>query len=234
MQPILQRLIYGYVIIFLAAQTLTAGLLIYGDDPILIPKWRAIAGLLLLFAITAAVFWRRDNRIIGEGLAAGFFLALISLFFTGSHPMHQYAAVRHVTSDGFIESDEVFLRSAPVVKMLESEGSRKSKRGGSFGIERYLYSPRIGILLGKSLGEGKGSPEIGYELYGLSAWLFGIRVACEQFVFFAINLTPLLVGYGLYCHWKKKSPHDSLAVEPMRALFLTGPFIVGLIPLIGI
>ena len=211
MHPILQRLIYGFVVLFIAAQALTGGLLIYADDPILMPRWRAIAGLLVFLAVTAVVFRKSDNRVIGEGLTAGFFLALISLFFIGAHPMHQYAAVRHVTADGFIESDEVYHSSAPVVKMLESEGSRVSKSGGSFGIERYLYSPRIGILLGKSLGEGKGSPDMGYELYGISAWLFGVRVACEQFTFFAINLAPLLIAYGLYCQWKRKPPKDSLA-----------------------
>jgi len=120
-----------------------------------------------------------------------------------------------------------------VVRMLESEGSRVSKSGGRFGIERYLYSPRIGILHGKSLGEGNGSPDIGYETYGVPAWLFGIRVACEQFVFYAINLSPLLIAYGFYCQWKSKPLKDSLAVEPVKALFLSGPFAIGLIPLIG-
>ncbi|TAE86456.1 MAG: hypothetical protein EAZ71_11790 [Verrucomicrobia bacterium] len=234
MHPILQRLLYGLVILFLATQALTIGLLFYTDHPILIPKWRAIAGLLALLAVTAAVFRKNDKGIIDEGLVAlGFCLAFISMFFEGSHPMHQYAAVRHVTADGFIESDEVYRRSAPVVRMLESEGSRVSKTGGSFSIERYLYSPRIGILLGKSLGEGKGSPDMGYETFGVSAWLFGIRVACEEFVFFAINLSPLLFAYGLYCQWKSKPLKDSLAIEPIKALFLTGPFAIGLIPLIG-
>jgi hypothetical protein len=233
MHPILQRLIYGFVILFLAAQALTGGLLIYANAPILMPKWRAIAGLLVLLAVTAAVFSKSDNRVISEGLAAGFFLGLISLFFIGTHPMHQYAAVRHVAADGVIKSDEVYRRSAPVVRMLESEGPRVSKSGGSFGIERFLYSPRIGILLGKSLGEGDGSPDIGYETYGVSAWLFGIRVACEQFAFFAINLFPLLIAYGFYCQWKSKPLKDSLAVEPVKALFLTGPFAIGIIPLIG-
>jgi hypothetical protein len=233
MHLILKRLIYGFVILFLATQALTILLLLYTDDPILIPKWRAIAGLLVLLGVSTAVFQKNDKRIIGEGLAVGVFLALISLFFVGSHPMHQYAAIRHVSSDGFIESDEVYFRSAPVVRVLESEGSRVSKGGGSFGIERCLYSPRIGILLGKSLGEGTGSPDIGYETFGISAWLFGVRVACEQFAFFAINLAPLLIAYGLYCQWKKKPPKDSLALDPVRALFLTGPFVVGLIPLIG-
>jgi hypothetical protein len=246
MHPILQRLLYGIVILFLAAQALTIGLLFFTDHPILIPKWRAIAGLLALLAVTAVVFHKNDKEIIGAGLYSvfglqlsslvplGVGLGLISLFFEGSHPMYQYAAIRHVTADGFIESDEVYHRSAPVIKMLESEGSRISKSGGSFGIERYLFSPRIGILLQKSLGEGKGSPDMRYELYGISAWLFGVRVACEQFTFFAINLSPLLIFYGLYCQWKKKPPKDSLALEPVRALFLTGPFGVGLIPLIGI
>ena len=127
----------------------------------------------------------------------------------------------------------MFLRSAHVVRMLESDDIKKSKRGRSIFVERYLYSPRIGLLLGKSLGEGNGSPEIGYELYGISAWLFGIRVACEQFSFFAINLTPILVAYGLYCHWKKKPLRDSLALDPVKALFLTGPFVIGLIPILG-
>jgi hypothetical protein len=232
MHPILQRLLYGLVILFLGAQALTIVLLWHTDHSILIPKWRAIAGLLALLAVTAAVF-HKDNKLLVAGLASFFVLAFIGLFFMGSHPMHHYAAVRHVDSDGFIESDEVYFRSAPVVRMLESEGSRVSKSGGSFGIERYLYSPRIGIFLGKSLGEGKGSPDIAYETFGIPAWLFGIRVACEQFTFFAINLAPLLIAYGLYCQWKKKPPKDSLALDPVRAFFLAGPFAIGLIPLIG-
>jgi len=232
MHSILQRFLYGLVILFLAAQALTIGLLFYTDHPTLIPKWRAIAGLLGLLAVTAAVFHKHDKGIIGAGLVSGFFLAMISLFFIGSHPMHHYAAVRHVDSDGFIESDEVYFRSAPVVMLLESEGSRVSKSGGSFGIERYLYSPRIGILLGKSLGKGKGSPDIVYETFGIPAWLYGIRVACEQFTFFAINLAPLLIAYGCY-QWRKKPQKDSLALVPVRAFFLTGPFVIGLIPLIG-
>ena len=233
MSSIFHRLVYGYVLIFVAAQALTGALLIYDNHSILIPTWRAFAGLMLLFIVTACVFRKENYRIATEGLAAGLILAWVSLFFTGYHPMSTYVAVRHVTPDGFIESDEVFKRTAPVVQTLESKGSRKSAEGGSFGIERYLYSPRIGILLGKSLGDGDGSPDIGYEVYGFAAWLFGIRVACEQFGFYAMNLTPLLCAYGGYCYWKKKPLKTSLDLDPIRVLFLTGPLVVGLLPLIG-
>jgi hypothetical protein len=233
MNPIIQRLIYGLVVIFLASQTLTIGLLFTSGDSILMPKTEALLGLLALFAISVFVFKKDDNNIIGISVSAGFLLLIISLFFDGPYPMHQYAAVRHINQNGFISSDEVYLRSAPVVKMLESEGARTSKDGGSFGIERYLYSPRIGILLGKSLGDGDGSPDLGYETSGVSAWLFGVRVACEQFTFYAINLCPLIVAWGAYRQWKKKPLRDSLTIDPMKALFLTGPFAIGLIPLIG-
>ena len=233
MHPILKRLIYGLVILFLTTQALTIFMLLNNDDSYLIPKWRSIMGLLLLLGVSTAFFQKNEKRTFGEVMAAGMILALISLFFImGSHPMNQYAAIRHVNSDGFIESDEVYLRSAPVVKMLESEGPRLSEAGGSFEIERYLYSPRIGILLGKSLGEGTGYPDIGYETFGISAWLFGVRIACEEFAFFAINLAPLLIAYGLYCQWKKEPPKDSLTLDHVRALFLIGPFILGLLPII--
>jgi hypothetical protein len=233
MHPILKRYVHGLAILFLALQAMTAILLFYYEDAILIPKWRALAGLFVLFALTAVVFGRREKQIVGAGLAAGLFLPLISVFFLDSHPMHQYAAVRHTNTDGYIESDEVYLRSSSVVRMLEPEGFRIYKNGERRVIERYLYSARIGLLLGKSLAEGKENPGIGYEIYGISAWLFGARVACEQFTFFAINLTPLLIAYGLYCQWRKKPPKDSVAVEPVGGVFLAGPFLIGLIPLIG-
>jgi hypothetical protein len=147
--------------------------------------------------------------------------------------MYHYAAVRHVRHDGIVESDEIYFRWAPVVRMLETEGSKTSEKGGWFGIERYLYSPRFGMVLDKRLGEGSGSPNMGYEVYGLAAWLFGIRAACEQFAFFAINLTPLLFLYALYCDHKKKPLSQSVSVIPVRALFLLGPFCLGLTPLLG-
>lgn len=229
-------------------------MLIQTDTPAAdIRKWRAIGGLLILLAITAAVFRKGGNELIGAGFASGVVflpIASISLFFVSAHPMNQYAAVLHTDSpDGVIKDDGsshldevmesihkqegVYHRWAPIVKKLESEGSIVSKSGGSFWIERYLYSPRIGILFGKYPGEDKGSPDIGYEIRGVSAWLFGIRVACEQFAFFAINLAPLLIVYGFYCQWKSKPPKDSLTIDPAKALFLTGPFMLGLIPLIG-
>lgn len=233
MQAFLQRLTYGYVALFIGSQSLTGLLLLNETHSILVPAWRAFAGVLILLLITTAVFKRQGCHIIGEGMASGIFLAVISMFFTGLHPMNRFAAVRHLSAEGIIESDNVYLRSAPVVRMLESKGSKKSTQGGTFEIERYLYSPRIGVLLGKLLGDGEGSPDLGYEINGLPAWFFGVRVACEQFVFFAINLTPLLLAYCGYRHWKKKPQRDSLNFDPKSTLFLTGPFVLGLIPFIS-
>ena len=208
--------------------------MLYYEHPILVPKWRAIAGLLILLGLTAAVFATKKRIIIGEGMAASLFLLLVSVLFEWPLPTYRYAAVRHVDSDGYIRSDEIYLRSAPVVKMLEREGSRTSPEGGWFGIERYLYSPRIGLVLGKSLGDGNGSPAMDYEVDGFTAWLFGIRAACEEFAILAINFTPALLLYGAYCHHKRKPLRDSLALEPSRAMFLIGPFCLGLVPLLGV
>ena len=233
MPPLIQRLVYGWVIIFVASVTMTGGLLVYSNDSILLPKWRAIVGLLFLFGAAVAIFAAKNRSVLGLGAAAGFLLVIVSLFFEWAHPVYRYAAVRRVDPDGYVKSDEIYLRSAPVVRMLENDGARKSQNGGWFGIERYLYSPRIGMVLGKSLGEGTGSPEFGYEISGFAAWLFGIRAACEEFSFFVINLTPALLIYGLYCRYRKKPQRQSLTLQPARALFLAGPFCLGLTPLIG-
>ena len=212
------------------------------DDPP-VPKGRALLGLAILTVAAAFILARNSTYdspwvyfngiLLGIGLMSGFALGLIGLSFGGPHPMRGYATVRHINSDGFIESDEVYLRSAPVVKMLEKEGPRTSFDGGLFRIEGYLYSPRIGLVLGASLGEGRGSPDFGYELNGIAAWLFGVRAACEAFAFSSVNFTPAILAYALYCHYKKKPPNHSLAIQPLRALFLLAPFCLGLIPILG-
>ena len=206
--------------------------ILWGNNLILISKWRSIAGLSVLIAISTAVFFRIGLIQIYTIMVSGWLLFLISLFFHGSHPMHQYAAIRHVNADNHIESDEIYLRSASVVKMLESKECI-STIGESIRIERYLYSPRIGLLDGKLLGKSTEFPIFRYETSGIPSWLFGVRVACEQFAFFALNLWPLFIAYGLFCQWKEKPPNESLALDPLSALFLTGPFAIGLIPLIG-
>ena len=60
MHPILQRLVYGLIILFLGTQALTIAFLFYSGDSMLIPKWRAIVGILALLALTAAVFDGKD------------------------------------------------------------------------------------------------------------------------------------------------------------------------------
>ncbi len=233
MQIFVRCLIFGYVLIFLASISFVAISLLHAHEPILIPKSRALCGLGVLLGITTAVFGGKNLEVIWVGLGSGFLLVFASLFFSGAHPMYQFAAVRHSNAAGFITSDEVYLRTAPSVKKFESEGGKKSKEGGWTGIERYLYSPRLGVLIGKSIGEGKGSPEYSYELSGVAAWFFGARAACETFAFYSINLTPLILVCGLFAFRGKVSPQESIPFEPVRALFLLGPLVVGLIPVLG-
>ncbi len=157
---------------------------------------------------------------------------LLSMFFEWPHPMHQYAGVRHVTSDDHIESDEVWRRDAPVVKMLETEGSRESKAGGTFGIERYLYSARTALMMNRRLGDGSASPSLSYETHGLPAWLFGIRAAWEQFTFFALSLTPVIAGLAWHFGRVHRPQVSSVHISATHAVYLLAPFCIGLAPLI--
>lgn len=227
---ILHRIIYGLALIFVGSLLLISFLIIFVDDSILIPKGRSIFGLIALWAVTAAVFRHKEMRyaIINNGSTVGVIMLLLyGVFFTGSHPMYKYAAIRTCDSDGYIIEDEMYFRHASIVKRLESRGTNE------YHVERYLYSPRLGIFLGKTLGTGEGAPEMRYETSGFSAWFSGIRVACEQFTFFAINLLPFLIGYSIYRYRKNIPKTQSIALDPVKALFLIGPFILGLIPLIG-
>jgi hypothetical protein len=230
MHPILRRLIYGFVILFFASQALTI-LQLFNAPDYMFARWRSIAGLLALLGISAAVF-QFKTQIMQSLLASWFFLGLISIFLGLSNPMHQYARVCHVNSDGSIESNEVYFRTAPIVTMLESKGNEASVGGERFVIGEYFYSPRIAVLKGESLRQETTFRDVLFRTSGIYAWLFGVRVACEQFAFFAINLAPLLIAYGLYRQWKNEPPFNSLELDPVRALFLIGPFVVGLIPLI--
>jgi len=237
MHSILQRLIYGWAIILFACVGLGVGLLLTIENPTWIPKWRAILGLILFTAVAVAALGLKDKLLDKDAeflviaVIGVVLLILVDSFFHGKHPMHRYAGVRQVTPDGFVETDEIFLRTAPVVRMLEEHGSRKSEDEGWFGIERYMYSVRFGLLLGRSLGYGEGEIVMDYEDYGLPAWLLGIRAVCEEFTFFAINLSPILLGYGIYCEYKKKPPKYSLAIKPVRSLFMLAPFCLGSFPI---
>ena len=125
--PLLQRLVYGWVLIFIGSVTMVGLWLFYTDDPILIPKWRAIIGLLILFGVTAVIFATKDHTVFSilvEGFASGSFLIfVVLLFMLWPHPMRRYAAVYHVDSedeDNLL--DGIYFRSSALVKTIEKEG----------------------------------------------------------------------------------------------------------------
>lgn len=232
------RLISSYIVVFVAAITLT-GMLLFSrvDDSILVPRWRSLCGLGIIVIVFSFIvlFAEKDIRFIGHGLICGLPLALGWMFLDGPHPLHRFTAIREINSDGIIESDEVYFRTSKVVKRFESEGWKSFPDGSQVGVGRYLYSPRIGVLLGKTMGRGDGSPDYSYEAFGLAAWLFGIRAACEQFVFFSINLTPLILIYGLFA-FRHKGPvpeEEFPFFDPTSSLLLIGPLVIGVIPLLG-
>ena len=232
MKPFFARLVYGWTIILLACIAMIGILLFSVGDTILVAKWRPIIGLLGFIILSISVIASIDSKIIGGGLAAGIGLMAISMFFEWRHPMHPYACVRHVTSDDYIEADNIWLRDSPIVKMLEIEGTRKSPEGGSFWVERYLYSARTALMMKRRLGDGPASPSLSYETHGFPAWIFGIRAACEQFTFFAVNLTPIIAGLAWYFGRSGRPQLSSSRVTATHAIFLLAPFCVGLAPII--
>lgn len=232
MNPFFARLVYGWTLILLACIAMVGILLFNVGDTILVARWRPLLGLLGFLMLSISVVASIEGGLIGGGLAAGIGLMVLSIFFEWRHPMHSYAGVRHIRSDDYIESDDVWRRDAPVVKMLEAEGTRKSQEGGSFGIERYLYSARTALLMNRRLGDGPASPSLSYETGGLQVWIFGIRAACEQFTFYSLNLTPVIAGFAYYFHRRKRPQISSSRVTTTHAVYLLAPFCIGLAPLI--
>ena len=78
---LLQWLVYGWVVIFIANLYLT-GLLLFGYNETvqLIPKVRTIVGLLILFGLTTLVFAAEDKIILSHGWHAGCPLAFVYFF----------------------------------------------------------------------------------------------------------------------------------------------------------
>jgi len=230
-------LLYGYYLILIGAQAGTVFLLLNGDFQfgISISAGSAVAGLSVSLLSTLLVFNKTNLKGIFEvGFGFILWLLLMPLFMILPHPMNQYAAVREYDSSRLIEFDEIYMRSAPIVRELEAKGFKRTREGRSLVIEGYLYSPRIGMLAGKIVGAGYGAPELADEGRGIAAWLFGVRAACEQFAFLAINLTPLIFAFAVYRIWRNKDTSDLPIIEPIRGLFFLGPFAIGIIPLISL
>ena len=235
--PVVRRLLVFTVVLLFACIGLTALLLFYSDNDILVAKWRGIAGLLTASALFALPFRRQRFAIPLAGLMCTLPLVLLSItvdifIFQSRQPLTQYAAVRRVKDDD-IESDEIWLKTAPVVKMLQRQGTRHSKTRGDLYIERYLYSWRTGLLMGKVLGEGKGSPHAVYEVSGVSAWLFPVRAACEQFTFYLVTLFPAALVAAVVVHLRGRPLKYSSSFPVASSVIALPAFLVGLVPLLS-
>ena len=233
--PILKRLILGNVYL-LTSCILSVGLSLLQMDSFFIPTKRSLVVLaVFLGAIYKLISNDKsvENNFFAGGICGVILLLFVSLFFNGKHPLYQYAAVRTSEDSGFILEDDVYFRWAPIVKRIENKGKYKNRDGYGVAIERYLYSPRIGVVLGKHMGIEKGAPMYFIERDGIKAWFFGARAACEMYAFYAINLTPAFLLYALIRIYKKPELQASEDVRFVYLSYLSSPFIIGLIPLLS-
>lgn len=210
--------------------------LISREDPIWFSRWKGLIGLSILAISGVALMIR--SRIGGQ---FELFLTFALLGMCGMclvylpTPTNRYASIWIEGPDEFPGHSEIYHRWSPIVRDLEAFGPFRSRDGRRYKLrDGHLFSPRVGMLLGSSPGEGDGAPPISSQTSGIAAWLFGIRVASEVFVCFTIHLTPLFLLYVWYCKQRRKPMEPLLRIEPIRALFLLGPFCLGLIPLLGI
>lgn len=258
-KAMLHKITKGWTAILLGCIA-EAALMLFYDDNDFMPKWRPLISLVLFAAFVYLIIDWSFEEAFALSMLVMFGLALLSaVLFNGPHPMKYYAAVRYDTENGFIAHDLIYLREAPLVQLLEKTGPRKVNNWGSLEIEylrlisdarddvqslhiglesvyieRYLYSPRMGLLLGKDFAMGEGEPRINDPYSGIQAWLLGIRAACEEFAFWAINLTPLLLAYAIYCKLRKRPQGVSGLSVPTNAWTLLVPFCIGLFPLMGL
>jgi hypothetical protein len=189
---------------------------------------------------------RAAVKLLGvcPALALGWlaFSALCPVGWSIPHPLQPYAVVRKLADDGTVKEDEIYRRTAPIVRSLEEPlGYTARMPDAHQHVLGYRYSARYGVLLREFLGEDEGKPNLHYECRPPLSLGFCPRVSCELFAFTAINLFPLLALYALLLHSRERKqtlaealrnpwPPERLSLP--HCLWLAPPFVLGLAPLV--
>jgi hypothetical protein len=228
MKKFAKRFIYGLIIIFFTTIFLVGVSLAYSErvDPYYTED--SLGGLFFFFLLFAFLFKGKIMRIIATGWCLVIPLGILFMFLEVKSPIQNYAAIANENNIDLIKYDKIYPIHSEKVKAIEQNGPTKLENGKYKYIERYFYSPNIGIIMGK--WEGDESIVIRDKLLNYRG-AFGVITACEMFVFFSINLIPLLTLYGLFCHWKSSPQTSSEKIMVVDALILFVPVIIGSVPL---
>lgn len=196
--------------------------LLVGLEPgIAYSKGYAIAGLLLFYPVVLVI---APIRAMSKELLAcavfGLFLAVLLYGFSSElhHPMMRYSLLS--------DADEGVDRIGSIkTKIREGEKSTMVSQGDS------VFSPRIGILLGKRVSwNGNQDSPIWRVDPGFKRWIFGVRIVCEFFAFFVVHVTLFLIPVLVYAHEKECPQGASASVNLSRSGYMLLLFLIGLIP----